>query len=250
MLLTRLPLYSQGCPRFLVRLACVTHAASVDSEPGSNSPIFFEECPRLWFNVQAFYFWFFLKVLGFGHALSSFQRSADPVLRSGWSREATFLPLSWPLVGGSPPQEGNQLFAVLLKIGIGAESWICKLFAKELFLRGIEEQPRAGTRGASMLIRRRPTLPHRCQCSTIGAGGLNFRVRDGNGCDPSATVTGNPIYRQSQSGQKSSAGRFRPRDFKQGKFYGQASRPISTGKLHALLRFHTQPITWWSSRGL
>ena len=35
MLLTRAPLYS-GCP-FLVRLACVKRAASVDSEPGSNS---------------------------------------------------------------------------------------------------------------------------------------------------------------------------------------------------------------------
>ena len=34
-LLTRTPLYS-GCP-FLVRLACVKRAASVDSEPGSNS---------------------------------------------------------------------------------------------------------------------------------------------------------------------------------------------------------------------
>ena len=40
------------------------------------------------------------------------------------------------------------------------------------------------------------------------------------------------------------------RAFEQGKFYGQASRPISTGKLHVLPRFHTQPITWWSSRGL
>jgi hypothetical protein len=36
-LLTRTPLYSRSCPRFLVRLACVRHAASVDSEPGSNS---------------------------------------------------------------------------------------------------------------------------------------------------------------------------------------------------------------------
>jgi hypothetical protein len=26
------------------------------------------------------------------------------------------------------------------------------------------------------------------------------------------------------------------------KFYGQAERPISTGKLHALLRFHLPPI--------
>ncbi len=37
MLLTRAPLYSWYCFHFLVRLACVRHAASVDSEPGSNS---------------------------------------------------------------------------------------------------------------------------------------------------------------------------------------------------------------------
>src|SRR5260370_20889904 len=36
-LLTRTPLYSQDCSCFLVRLACVRRAASVDSEPGSNS---------------------------------------------------------------------------------------------------------------------------------------------------------------------------------------------------------------------
>ena len=38
MLLTRAPLYSPGRPGFRVRLACVKHAASVRSEPGSNSP--------------------------------------------------------------------------------------------------------------------------------------------------------------------------------------------------------------------
>jgi hypothetical protein len=38
--------------------------------------------------------------------------------------------------------------------------------------------------------RRRPTLPHTCARSTIGAGGLNCRVRNGNGCFPPATVTG------------------------------------------------------------
>ncbi len=37
MLLTRAPLYSWYCYHFLARLACVRHAASVDSEPGSNS---------------------------------------------------------------------------------------------------------------------------------------------------------------------------------------------------------------------
>src|SRR5690348_17610649 len=36
-LLTRTPLYSRDCSLFLVRLACVKRAASVDSEPGSNS---------------------------------------------------------------------------------------------------------------------------------------------------------------------------------------------------------------------
>ena len=38
-------------------------------------------------------------------------------------------------------------------------------------------------------IRRRPTLPGRLHPSTIGAGGLNFRVRNGNGCDPAAIAT-------------------------------------------------------------
>src|SRR5947208_4302983 len=38
----------------------------------------------------------------------------------------------------------------------------------------------------SNVSRRRPTLPPRYQGSTIGAGGLNFRVRNGTGCLPSA----------------------------------------------------------------
>jgi hypothetical protein len=46
-LLTRSPLYSRGCPRFLVRLACVRHAASVDSEPGSNSRLKPDVCRRV-----------------------------------------------------------------------------------------------------------------------------------------------------------------------------------------------------------
>jgi hypothetical protein len=36
-----------------------------------------------------------------------------------------------------------------------------------------------------------PSLPHTCACSTIGAEGLNFRVRDGNGWNPLAKVTQN-----------------------------------------------------------
>ena len=39
--------------------------------------------------------------------------------------------------------------------------------------------------------RQRPTLPYRCQYSTIGAEGLNFCVRDGNKCCPLAIATVN-----------------------------------------------------------
>ena len=38
--------------------------------------------------------------------------------------------------------------------------------------------------------RQRPTLPHTCACSTIGGGRLNYRVRNGNGCDPAPMTTG------------------------------------------------------------
>ena len=44
--------------------------------------------------------------------------------------------------------------------------------------------------GVSKRIRRRPTLPQRSLCSTIGPGGLNFRVRDGIGWGPSGIATG------------------------------------------------------------
>jgi hypothetical protein len=37
-----------------------------------------------------------------------------------------------------------------------------------------------------VVFRRCPTLPHPGGCSTIGAGGLSFRVRDGSGRFPSA----------------------------------------------------------------
>ena len=39
----------------------------------------------------------------------------------------------------------------------------------------------------------RPTLPHRHRCSTIGANGLNLRVRDGSEWTPVAKVTNNPL---------------------------------------------------------
>src|SRR5262249_1844422 len=45
-------------------------------------------------------------------------------------------------------------------------------------------------RGSSIdLMGRRPTLPPGFPGSTIGAGGLNFSVRNGKRCDPSAKAT-------------------------------------------------------------
>ena len=38
--------------------------------------------------------------------------------------------------------------------------------------------------------RQRPTLPLSCPSSTIGTGGLNFRVRNGNGCFPAVMIAG------------------------------------------------------------
>ena len=99
-------------------------------------------------------------------------------------------------------------------------------------------------------FRRRPTLPHSCPCSTIGAIELNFRVRDGNGCDLNAIATEKPVDRFSRkdSGLDASSALSRKSPslkkyswFEHG-YCGQASRPISTGQLHALLHFHIQPI--------
>ena len=43
-------------------------------------------------------------------------------------------------------------------------------------------------------VRLRPTLPHRHQCSTIGAEGLSFRVRNGTGRFPLA-MTAETLWR-------------------------------------------------------
>ena len=51
------------------------------------------------------------------------------------------------------------------------------------------ETPHRGCSGAFLMrCRRRPTLPRPLGRSTIGAVGLNDRVRDGNGCGPYALV--------------------------------------------------------------
>ena len=49
---------------------------------------------------------------------------------------------------------------------------------------------KAGNSGGEE-FRQRPTLPHSDPCSTIGAEGLYFRVRNGNGCGPFAKAAEN-----------------------------------------------------------
>ena len=47
-----------------------------------------------------------------------------------------------------------------------------------------------------VVTRQRPTFPLPRSSSIIGLGGLNFRVRDGNGCGPSGKATGDSAKRE------------------------------------------------------
>ena len=86
--------------------------------------------------------------------------------------------------------------------------------------------------------RHRPTLPPPLEGSTIGAGGLNFRVRDGTGCDPSAVGT-ETIFSCLITALGSD---FSPTTNNERRHLLPSPRPISTGQLNALLRFHLRPI--------
>ena len=88
-------------------------------------------------------------------------------------------------------------------------------------------------------IRRRPTLPGQSLPSTIGAGGLNFRVRNGNGCDPSAMATENLLSR----GRRRRRRRLLEHSIASTNIIVNPSpRPISTGRLNTLPCFHLRPI--------
>ena len=82
-----------------------------------------------------------------------------------------------------------------------------------------------------MKDRRRPTLPHALACSTISAEGLNYRVRNGNGCFPAAVATGNlstPSPRELHSEHEHTG--------------NSSPRPISTGRLNTSPCVHLRPI--------
>ena len=99
-------------------------------------------------------------------------------------------------------------------------------------------------------VRRRPTLPPSPPGSTIGAEGLNFRVRNGAGCFPFAMATETLWRCQERAQSRMKAGTRRPtasREPHSGRetrsmSRSQATRPISTGQLHTLPCFHLRPI--------
>jgi hypothetical protein len=109
---------------------------------------------------------------------------------------------------------------------------------------------------ASKMSRRRPTLPPRYRDSTIGAGGLNFRVRNGTGCSPSAIATETVALEQPVSPFPASpAAREIREDASPGSLVRRAGpepnsereqkpspRPISTGRLNTLPCVHLRPI--------
>ena len=98
-------------------------------------------------------------------------------------------------------------------------------------------------------IRRRPTLPGTLVPSTIGAGGLNFRVRNGYGCGPTAITTEIywPLlkfcgaYCQEEFLKISIASTNKQQLHTLLKFLS-SPRPISTGQLNTLLCLHFRPI--------
>src|SRR5690554_5249429 len=96
-----------------------------------------------------------------------------------------------------------------------------------------------GPRHRREKFRQRPTLPGPLDPSTIGAGGLNFRVRNGNGWNPSAMATeiccqvrGHRRWRSSLKNSIASTN----------VIVDPSPRPISTGRLNTLLCVHLRPI--------
>jgi hypothetical protein len=109
------------------------------------------------------------------------------------------------------------------------------------------EEGRSTSSGATLFtyVRRRPTLPRGPPRSTIGAEGLNFRVRNGTGCFPFA-ITAETLLRchrpslvkQACCDRISGTAQWTQNQ----RSRSQATRPISTGQLHTLPCFHLRPI--------
>ena len=120
----------------------------------------------------------------------------------------------------------------------------------------------------------RPAFPGFCNPSIIGPGGLNFRVRDGNGWNPSGIVTRSYSWFEARCATFESEYSFKLKktvlancSLKTAQILSiviriyslqslspefpnlscsllarSSPRPISTGQLHTSRRFHTRPI--------
>ena len=88
----------------------------------------------------------------------------------------------------------------------------------------------------------RPTLPQGFPSSTIGARGLNFSVRKGKRCDPSAIVTRKNIKLNTEVWVIICFEKHRRNLLKTSLKIDQASRLISITRLNTLLRLHLWPI--------
>ena len=111
----------------------------------------------------------------------------------------------------------------------------------------MKEERAARRRPVLTMSRRRPTLPPSLPGSTIGAGGLHFRVRDGTGCFPSAMTTETAVLmtdlpEETQQRSSEGASSESPRNHDSERERKSSPRPISTGQLHTLPCFHFRPI--------
>ncbi len=102
---------------------------------------------------------------------------------------------------------------------------------------------------------RRPTLPPPRSGSTIGAAGLNCRVRNGNGCGPCALVVSRKVagYESRATGQRdprpATRSPLRNGCVQVRRRRDQTSRAISSARLKGLLPVHLRPINLVVSQG-
>ena len=105
--------------------------------------------------------------------------------------------------------------------------------------------PRGDRLSLERNVRRCPTLPRGLPRSTIGAEGLNFRVRNGTGCFPLAIAAGNSIeFSALCFGRSSGATQWTrvPVARVQVVRAGSSPRPVSTGQLSTSRCLHFRPI--------
>ena len=103
------------------------------------------------------------------------------------------------------------------------------------------QPPKWEERPSAKYVRRCPTLPRGLPRSTIGAGGLNFRVRNGSGCFPFA-VAAATLWSYGPGVPAVSPEPHSGRDACLQWVCVPSPRPVSTGQLHPLRGFHFRPI--------